>query len=189
MPMKILLVTAHPRPESLTHAVAKVFADAARSKGHEIEAADLMAEGFDPVLREPDEPDWGNPDKRYSDAVLHEMTRIERNEATVMVFPVWWWSMPALLKGWIDRVWKHGWAYGDKTYPHKRAWMLAIAGSSAEAYAKRGYDGAMRTTLDVGILDFCGITETRLELLFGAVEGAPYPEEILAKARQLGSEF
>ncbi|MGO4685602.1 NAD(P)H oxidoreductase [Hyphomicrobium sp. 2TAF46] len=187
--MKILLVTAHPRAESLTFAAAKAFAEAAKGNGHEIEIADLTAEGFDPVLREPDEPDWSDSNKVYSAAVRAEMARIERNDATVMVFPVWWWSMPALLKGWIDRVWNNGWAYGDRKYPHSRAWMLAIAGSSAEAYAKRGYDDAMRTQLEVGILGYCGIAETRLEILFDAIEGPPGPETILATARRLGSEF
>ena len=43
---------------------------------------------------------------------IREMERIERNQAPVIVFPVWWWSMPAILKGWIDRVWNNGWAYG-----------------------------------------------------------------------------
>lgn len=187
--MKVLLVTAHPRSDSLTHAVAKAFAEAAKRNGHEIEVADLMAEAFDPVLREPDEPDWANSDKVYSAAVQSEMARIERNDATVMVFPVWWWSMPALLKGWIDRVWNNGWAYGDKKYPHSRAWMLAIAGTSAEAFAKRGYDTAISTQLETGILGYCGVPDTRLELLYGATEGAPHPETILARARQLGSEF
>ncbi|CCB66804.1 conserved protein of unknown function [Hyphomicrobium sp. MC1] len=187
--MKILLVIAHPRTDSLTHAVAMTFSEAATSNGHEIEIADLGAEGFDPVLHEADEPDWSNPDKSYSPEVQSEMARIERNDATVMVFPVWWWSMPALLKGWIDRVWNNGWAYGDKTYPHKRAWMLAIAGSGADTYAKRGYDQAMHTQLDVGILNYCGVAEARLEVLFGAIEGAPGPADILAKARELGGEF
>jgi putative NADPH-quinone reductase len=187
--MKILLVTAHPRADSLTYAVAKTFADAAKSNGHEIEIADLMAEAFDPVLREPDEPDWANSNKVYSAVVQSEMARIERNEATVMIFPVWWWSMPALLKGWIDRVWNNGWAYGDKEYPHSRAWMLAIAGGSSEDYAKRGYDKAMRTQLETGILDYCGIKEKRLEVLFGAIEGPPGPETILATAHRLGAEF
>src|SRR5262245_29894305 len=103
--MKVLLVSAHVRDSSLTRAVADAFAAEGAENGHEVERADLMAEGFDPVLREVDEPDWDNPDKRYSVEVQREMARIERNEATVMVFPVWWWSMPALLKGWIDRVW------------------------------------------------------------------------------------
>jgi putative NADPH-quinone reductase len=39
------------------------------------------------------------------------MDRIERNDATVMIFPVWWWSMPALMKSWVDRVWSNGCAY------------------------------------------------------------------------------
>ncbi|MFA5957639.1 NAD(P)H oxidoreductase [Hyphomicrobium sp.] len=187
--MKILLVTAHPRTDSLTHAAANAFAEAARSNGHEIETADLMAEGFDPIVREPDEPDWANSAKLYSPTVQNEMARIERNEATVMIFPVYWWSMPALLKGWIDRVWNNGWAYGEGKYPHKRAWMLAIGGAAADGYTKRGYDAAMRTQLNVGILGYCGIAEPRLELLYGSIDDASGPETILATARQLGSEF
>jgi len=187
--MKTLLVIAHPRVDSLTHAVASAFAEAAKSNGHEIEIADLMAEGFDPVLREADEPDWANSKKVYSAEVQAEMARVERNDATVLVFPVYWWSMPALLKGWIDRVWNNGWAYGDGTYPHKRSWMIGLAGTTAEAYAKRGYDNAMRTQIEVGIFDYCSVAETRFELLYDTIDGEQGPETCLAKARQFGSEF
>jgi NAD(P)H dehydrogenase (quinone) len=187
--MKILLVVSHPRTGSLTFDAASAFAEAARKSGHEIEWADLAAESFDPVLREPDEPDWANPKKPYSEAVRREMARIERNDATVMVFPVWWWSLPAILKGWIDRVWNNGWAYGGTDYPHARVWMLAIAGSKEEDYVKRGYDTAMRVQLETGILGYCGIAFPRLEILYGAIEGAPNPECILETARRLGAEF
>ena len=107
--MKTLLVVAHPRQNSLTAFVAKQFADTLQRNGHEVEYADLVAEEFDPVLREEDEPDWEHPDKQYSQGVRNEMRRVERNSATVMIFPIWWWGMPAILKGWIDRVWNHGW--------------------------------------------------------------------------------
>ena len=117
------------------------------------------------------------------------MARIERNEATVMIFPVFWWSMPAMLKGWIDRVWNNGWAYGDKLYPHKRVWMIGVAGNAREAFAKRGYDTAIQTQLDVGILDYCGVEERRLELLHGSIEGEAYVSDILKKAKQLAEEF
>src|SRR5262245_7987877 len=137
--MKALLVSAHVRSTSLTKAAADVFAQAASANGHEFEWANLVAEGFDPVMQEPDEPDWNNPEKIYSNAVVREMERIERNQATVIVFPVWWWSMPAILKGWIDRVWNNGWAYGKRSYPHNRVWMIAIAGNLAPSYQKRGY--------------------------------------------------
>jgi NAD(P)H dehydrogenase (quinone) len=188
--MKTLLVLAHPRRGSLTGQVADAFAAAARGKGHEIEIADLVAEGFDPVLRDADEPDWDNPGKIYSPEVRREMARIERNQATVMIFPVWWWSAPAILKGWIDRVWNFGWAYGgDRTFPQNRAWMIGIAGGTREAFAKRGYDRAIEAQLDIGVLDYCGIQERRLEVLYGSMEGAGHPERILATAKSLGEAF
>lgn len=187
--MKVLLVVAHPRPSSLTMSAARAFAEGAAANGHLVEWADLAAEGFDPVLREVDEPDWSNPGKVYSEVVRREMERIERNDATVIVFPVWWWSMPALLKGWIDRVWNNGWAYGGRSYPHARAWMIGIAGNGEADYAKRGYDAAMRTTLDVGTLGYCGIADRRLELLYGSMEGEESIARILDRARELGKSF
>ena len=187
--MKTLLVISHARRSSLTGQVADAFSEAAKANGHEFELADLAHEKFDPVLREADEPDWGDPDKTYSDDVQREMRRVERNEATVMVFPVYWWSMPALLKGWIDRVWNNGWAYGERKFPQKRVWMIGIAGGLEPSYAKRGYDTAIQTQLDVGILDYCGVRERRLQLLYGSIEGDDYPTRILTEARALGSAF
>lgn len=187
--VKTLLVLAHPRRDSLTGQAADAFAEAAAAKGHEIEWADLASEDFDPVLREADEPDWEDSEKVYSEDVRREMRRIERNDATVMIFPVWWWSMPALLKGWIDRVWNNGWAYGARKFPQRRAWMIGIAGGKAASFAKRGYDAAIETQLNVGILEYCSVPERRLELLYGSIEGAPYPAEILKQARALGAEF
>ena len=115
--------------------------------------------------------------------------RVERNAATVMVFPVWWWSMPAMLKGWVDRVLNHGWAYGDRTYPHKDVWMLAVAGNAKEAYQKRKYDDALKIQLETGILDYCGIEKPRLEILYGAIEGQDYVDAILKQSAELGTEF
>ncbi len=187
--MRTLLVFAHPRRSSLTGHVADAFAAAAAANGHAFEWADLARERFDPVLREADEPEWDDPDKIYSEEVRCEMRRVERNEATVMVFPVYWWSVPALLKGWIDRVWNNGWAYGARRFPQRRVWMIGVAGGTESGFAKRGYDNAMRTQLDVGVLDYCGVAERRLELLYGSIEGEPYPAEILAKAQALGQAF
>ncbi len=186
--MKILLVLAHPRQTSLCHAAARAFADAATDAGHQIDWADLAAERFDPVLHEADEPDWDNPAKIYSQEVQAEMARIERNEATVMLFPVWWWSMPALLKGWIDRVWNNGWAYGGANYPHAKVQMLAVAGGDAASFAKRGYDQAMVVQLETGILRYCGVQEPSLHMLYDSFD----PEgrsALLAKAAELGARF
>ena len=187
--MNVLLVLAHPRRRSLTGLAAEAFATAAAERGHLIEWADLVTENFDPVLREADEPNWNDGMKAYSAEVRQEMARIEHNDATVMFFPVYWWSMPAILKGWIDRVWNNGWAYGDRQFPQRRVWMIGVAGTVKDSYTKRGYAAAMHTQLDTGILDYCRIAERRLELLYGSIEGEPYPADILTAARNLGSAF
>ena len=187
--MRTLLVVAHPRPDSLTFAVADAFAREVERRHGPVERADLVREGFDPVLHPADEPDWSDPAKVYSAAVRAEMARIERNEATVLVFPVWWWSMPAVLKGWIDRVWNHGWAYGGRAYPHERVWMIGVAGAGAQAYRKRGYDEAIRTQLEVGVLEFCGVAERRVELLYGVTDGAEFAAAAVASAAALGASY
>jgi len=64
-----------------------------------------------------------------------------------------------------------------------------IAGTVKDSYTKRGYAAAMHTQLDTGILDYCRIAERRLELLYGSIEGEPYPADILTAARNLGSAF
>jgi NAD(P)H dehydrogenase (quinone) len=187
--MKTLLVVAHPRENSLTASVARIVAERLRKNGHEIEYADLVREGFDPVLRERDEPDWDNPDKQYSREVRQEMERIERNDASILVFPVYWWSVPAVMKGWIDRVWNNGWAYGEREFPQRRVWMIGIAGNNAGEYANKGYQGAMHNQLTVGTLEYCGIAERRLELLYGSIEGEEFVEQILADADRIADEF
>lgn len=173
----------------MTMHAAEAFANSARASGHFIERADLVAEAFDPVLLAPDEPDWNDAGKTYSAAVLREIERVERNDTTVIFFPVWWWSMPAILKGWIDRVWNHGWAYGGKTYPHQRVLMVAIAGNEREAYEKRGYDIAMRTQIVTGILNYCGVENVELEILYGSIEDEERPIEVINTAAQLGAAF
>ena len=185
----MLLVLAHPRRGSLTGQVADRFAASLTGNGCHVEVADLVAEKFDPVLREADEPDWANPDKAYSQVAAREMERIRRNDATVMIFPVYWWSMPGIMKGWVDRVWNNGFAYGAGKYPHRRVWLIGVAGSARSAYAERRYDEAMRVCLSVGLLEYCAVAEPRLELLHGALDGTEFPPDILRRAEALAQEF
>lgn len=187
--MKILIVIAHPRVDSVTHQAAEAFAVAAKAAGHQIEFADLVAEGFDPVVRHEDEPDWSDPKKVYSQEVQTEMARINRNDATVMFFPVWWWSIPAVLKGWIDRVWNYGFAYGGSRYPHDRVMMVGLAGGPQEKYEKRGYDKAMQSQLKVGVLDFCSVPDGRVEVLYGILDNEAQIKTAIEQSKKLGSEF
>lgn len=187
--MKILVVFCHPRRDSFTGALADALVAGLTEAGHQVEFADLHRERFDPVTWPEDEPDWNDGKKRYSDAVLAEQARIDRNEAIVLIFPVWWWSVPAMLKGWIDRVWNNGWAYGARKLPHRKGLLVGVAAGSAASYAKRGYDRAIETQLGEGVLRFCGIGDAKIALLHDSLGDAPGREAALARLRALGKGF
>ena len=184
--MNVLVIFDHPRRDSFCGAVLDSVVAGLRAAGHAPEIADLRAEGFDPRLPPADEPDWNDADKVYSDVVLAEQARMMRSDALAFVFPVWWWSLPATTKGWIDRVWNNGWAYGARTLPHKKALLLGTAAGSAESYAKRGYDQAMRTQIVTGMMEYCGIPESGLHLLFDVLDDRAARTRHLARARELG---
>lgn len=187
--MKVLVVFDHPRRDSFCGAVLDRFVAGLQEAGHQPEIADLRAEGFDPRLPVADEPDWDDGDKVYSAEVLAEQTRIARNDALAFVFPIWWWSFPATTKGWIDRVWNNGWAYGERKLPHAKALLIGTASGGAESYAKRGYDVAMRTQLLTGTMHYCGIKDASLEFFFDVMAGEETRGKLLARARELGHGF
>jgi NAD(P)H dehydrogenase (quinone) len=187
--VNILIIFDHPRRDSFCGAVLDNLIDGLGAAGHKAEVADLRAEGFDPRLCPADEPDWSDADKVYSEAVLAEQARMLRNDALAFVFPVWWWSLPATTKGWIDRVWNNGWAYGSRKLPHRKALLLGTAGGSAEYYARRGSEQAMRVQILTGMMTYCGIPEAELQLLFGALGDGSARERHLRTARTLGESF
>jgi NAD(P)H dehydrogenase (quinone) len=187
--MKVLVVFDHPRRGSFSGALLDAFLEGLAEAGHEAEVADLYAEGFDPRMPLADEPDWDDDDKVYSEAVLAEQARIERNDAIAFLFPVWWWSLPAMTKGWIDRVWNNGWSYGARKLALDKALLIGVAANSEDGYRKRGYDEAMRVQLLVGIMNYCGIEKADLALLYDALETDQIREDMIAEARRLGRVF
>ena len=187
--MKVLVVLTHPRRSSLTGQVADAVVEGLKAAGHEPELADLYREGFDPALPEADEPDWEREDKVYSPAVQSEMARIERNQGIVLVNPIWWWSFPAMTKGWIDRVFNKDWAYGAAELALKRALIVGLSASDAETYAKRGYDTAIETQQIVGIMNYCGVADASFHYLHGSTDGGERAKAIIAEARELGRHF
>jgi NAD(P)H dehydrogenase (quinone) len=170
--MHALIVVSHPVPRSFTHQVAARVAQAVSEDGvHTAEVADLAAEGFDPRFTEGDLALYGRRVPPPPD-VAAEQARIDRAHALVLVYPVYWWSFPGLLKGWIDRVFANGWAYDEaaggrivKRLNHLPIHLVAIGGADLRTYARHGYFGAMRTQIDHGIFDYCGARVLTSELL------------------------
>jgi len=159
--MHALIVFAHPDPQSLTHAVAARVGEGARAAGHSVEWADLAAEGFDPRYGQADHDAYRELAPTPAD-VRAEQARIERADTVVLVYPVYWWSMPALLKGWIDRVFSNHWAYATQNervvgkLQDLRVHLLALGGADQRSYVKHAYDVAMKTQIDHGVFDYCG---------------------------------
>ncbi|WP_395677480.1 NAD(P)H-dependent oxidoreductase [Inquilinus sp.] len=169
--MHALVVVAHPDPRSLTHAVATRLAEGVAGTGHSAEIADLMAEGFDPRFNATDHAVHLKQAAPSAD-VLAEQARIDRADALVLVYPVYWWSMPGLLKGWIDRVFANGWAYDEipggrleKKLGRLPVHLVGLGGASGRTYERHGYFDAMRVQIDHGIFDFCGARATSEFLL------------------------
>ncbi|MGO4123430.1 NAD(P)H-dependent oxidoreductase [Inquilinus sp. YAF38] len=189
--MHALIVVAHPDPKSLTHTVAARLAVGV--SGHSVEIADLMAEGFDPRFSATDHAVHLKQAAPSAD-VLAEQARIERADALVLVYPVYWWSMPGLLKGWIDRVFANGWAYDEipggkleKKLGRLPVHLVALGGAGQRTYDRHGYSAAMKTQIDHGIFDFCGARVVTSELLLPPV--TPDPGAHLEAARAIGGKL
>jgi NAD(P)H dehydrogenase (quinone) len=117
--MRFLVVYAHPKEDSYQSAIHRSVVEALTQAGHQVDDCDLYAEGFQPIL--------GNTElSRYPDGSQNrsiaprEVERLLRCEGLVFVFPTWWYGMPAILKGYFDRVWLPGVAFeisGSRTIP------------------------------------------------------------------------
>lgn len=101
--MRVLLVYCHPDPESFTAAVKVTAVAALTAAGHTVDLIDLYADGFDPVMRRQERRDYHTPEINEAPVADH-LARLKAAEALVLVYPTWWYGQPAMLKGWLDRV-------------------------------------------------------------------------------------
>ncbi|WP_018932479.1 NAD(P)H oxidoreductase [Gracilibacillus lacisalsi] len=188
--MKVLTIVTHPRQDSLTFTVAKRMMAGLQDAGHEVDVLDLYRSDFDPILKEVDEPDWSTDQQQFSVRVHQEMDRLKQYDGLAFVFPLWWWSMPALLKGYIDRVWNYSFAYGPAKLPHQHVLWLSLAGAPIERFTKRKYDQMITHYFNVALADYCGIGTSRFELLYETIKEKPENmEQWLKKAYELGLRY
>jgi NAD(P)H dehydrogenase (quinone) len=156
-----LIVTAHPDPDSRTRRAA-VRLEALL--GAEVAGvAHLTDEGFDPRFTSADLDAYRGLTTPGPDVVA-EQQRLDGVTDLVLVFPVYWWSMPALLKGWVDRVFVAGWAFHvdeeEAIVPDLQrltAHLLPVSGTSAGSFSRHGYTQSFETQVLAGIVDYCGM--------------------------------
>ena len=108
--MRVLVIYAHPLGQSFAAALHQRVLAALRQGGHEVDDCDLYALGFDPVLNAAERASYNTPTPDLSLVASH-VARLRAAEAVVLCFPTWWYGMPAILKGYFDRVWAQGVAF------------------------------------------------------------------------------
>ncbi|MCR9254464.1 MAG: NAD(P)H-dependent oxidoreductase [Alphaproteobacteria bacterium] len=188
--MHVLTVLDHPDPNSFSAAVARRFMDGASAVGHTVELADLNAEGFDP--RWTDADTVANGGGTAPADVRREQERIARADAIGLVFPLFWWGMPSVIKGWVDRVWCWGWAYDQLEDPEKslqrpRTGVLLVpAGARSDEMETQGYQAALETAWIKGTFGYFGFAKRRLEVLNGSTGSEPRRKALLERAYQAG---
>lgn len=190
--MKVLLVLAHPEPNSFNGAMARVAEQALSAAGHLVAVSDLYRMGFDPrstranftsvkdagyfkpQIEEMHATEVGG----FSPELEAEMRKLEGCDLMIWQFPLWWFGLPAALKGWVDRVFAKGRFYGNgRIYETgrmkgKRAMLSLTTGGLAASYAKDGYNGNIEQILRPihrGMLQFVGFDVLRPQIVYGPV--------------------
>ena len=191
--MHVLVVLDHPDPNSFSGAAARQFIAGAKAAGNSTELADLHAEGFDPRWTMADvEADAG---EQVPADVLKEQARIAKADAICMVFPLYWWGMPAMTKGWVDRVWSWGWAYDqledpDLSMQRSRSGVLLIpAGARSDEMKDDGYLAALEKSWIDGTFGYFGFNPRKLMVLNGSKGSEERRKNLLAEAFKAGFDL
>jgi NAD(P)H dehydrogenase (quinone) len=185
--MNVLVVYAHPEPRSLNGSLNRFTVERLRQRGHEVRVSDLYAmrwkaaaDADDFPAREPGrrlnmmaDSAHAYEGRTLTTDVAEQQAALQWADAVIFQFPLWWFSMPAILKGWVDRVYARGFAYGvgehsdrhwgdrygEGVFQGKRAMLIVTAGGWREHYGERGINGPITDVLfpiTHGILHYPG---------------------------------
>jgi NAD(P)H dehydrogenase (quinone) len=205
--MNVLIVHAHHEPKSFSSTLSRQAEETLRSIGHEVTVSDLYAEGFDPVsdrrnfqsvfdanyLKQQNEERHASDVNGFAPSLEREIARLEACDLLIFSFPLWWFGMPAILKGWVDRAFPMKRVYGGaKLYENglgqsqKRAMVMFTAGGGADAYSGHGVNPSLETVvapIEHGVFWFNGFLPLAPFVVWTAARLSP--EERAAELRRL----
>jgi NAD(P)H dehydrogenase (quinone) len=190
--MRVLVVLAHPEPRSFNGAMCRTATETLLREGHEVKVSDLYQMDFDPVsgrhnfitVKDPNyfkpqiEEMFATEAEGFAEDIETEIDKIEWCDLMIWQFPLWWFGVPGILKGWVDRVFAMGRTYGgDKFYANgvfkgKKALLSTTTGGPAPAYAKGGFQGdidAILRPIQRGMLQFVGFDVLAPQIIYGPV--------------------
>jgi len=188
--MKIFIVYWHPEPQSFNGAMFRTACDVLTSAGHEVRTSDLHDMHFDPVSSRKNFTTVKNQDffkqqleemlatetGGFAEEIEAEMEKIEWCDLMIWQFPLWWFGLPAALKGWVDRVFAMGRVYGFGHYYEtgvfrgKHALLSLTTGGPEEAFRQGGFNGdisGLLRPIERGILEFVGFGVLAPQVVYG----------------------
>jgi NAD(P)H dehydrogenase (quinone) len=190
--MKVFAVLAHPEHQSFNGAMFRTAVEAFTAGGHEVRTSDLHAMQFDPVsgrhnfitVKDPDyfkqqiEEMHATEAYGFAEDIENEIQKVEWCDLMIWQFPLWWFGVPGILKGWVDRVFAMGRTYGgDRIYGNgvfkgRRAMLSLTTGGPPPAYVKGGFNGDLNAILrpiQRGMLQFVGFEVLAPQIVYGPV--------------------
>jgi NAD(P)H dehydrogenase (quinone) len=213
--MRVFIVHAHPEEQSFNGAMTSAARAALTAAGHDVEVSDLYRMGFNPVSDRRNfltvaDPNYFKQQAEEAHAARHdgfapeimaEQEKLFRCDALILQFPLWWFGLPAILKGWVDRVFAAGgriygggkW-YDRGVFAGKRAMCSVTIGGAPPMYSEQGLNGpidAILFPINHGILYFTGFAVIEPFLVHAparlgdgerAAELARYRERVLGLA-------
>jgi NAD(P)H dehydrogenase (quinone) len=190
--MKVFVVLAHPEHQSFNGAMFRAAVDTLGAAGHDVRTSDLHAMQFDPVsgrhnfmtvkdadyFKQQIEELHASESYGFAEEIEQEIQKIEWCDLMIWQFPLWWFGLPGMLKGWVDRVFAMGRTYGGSrlyangVFKGKRAMLSLTTGGPAAAYEKGGFNGdidAILRPVHRGILQFVGFEVLAPQIVYGPV--------------------
>ncbi|MFG0429017.1 NAD(P)H-dependent oxidoreductase [Serratia liquefaciens] len=215
--MNVLIVYAHPEPQSLNGSLKDFSVQRLEAAGHAVQVSDLYAMQWKATLDANDSTaqsgDRFNPSldsqQAFAQGLQSKDIELEQEkllwaDTLILQFPLWWFSMPAILKGWVERVYAYGFAYGvgehsdvrwgdrygEGTLAGKRAMLIVTTGGWESHYAQRGINGPIDDILfpiQHGILHYPGFEVLPPFVLYrtGRVDQARFAEACNALGQRL----
>jgi NAD(P)H dehydrogenase (quinone) len=179
--MKVLIIHAHPEPQSFCSAMKDTAVETLTQLGHEVKVSDLHAMNWNPVASEKDfkkrsqedylvyalEQREGFKHNQLADDIQGELEKLQWCDLLIFNFPIYWFSVPAILKGWIDRVFVSGYCYGGKRFydqgglKGKKGMLTFTLGGREHMFGDDAIHGDMNTILRPilrGAMAYVGLT-------------------------------
>ena len=192
--MKHAVILAHPSAESLNATIARTYGDELRKHGNEVQTRDLYALGFDPCLKAEEIPGPAAP--RFRKDVVDERALLSDVDVFAFVYPLWFNAPPAILKGYVDRVFGMGFGFGPAfggTEPllgGKRLISFTTSGAPDAWARETGVVEALRRIFDDHLAGTCGLAVLDHVHFGGMVSGLTEEavDDVLTRVRSVVAE-